>query len=86
LRLAPAAHALTFAIPCEVTRVSNWRPNIREASLHSDVSIAWLERVMRVESDAQTMLAGGPIRIRPDDSSYSCLRSQLIDYVDGQIR
>jgi soluble lytic murein transglycosylase-like protein len=64
LKLAFAAAALAFATPCTATSVADWRPFVAEASLRFGVPIAWIERVMRVESGGQTTLAGLPIRSR----------------------
>jgi soluble lytic murein transglycosylase-like protein len=64
LKLAFAAAALAFATPCAATRAAAWRPFVAEASLRFGVPIAWIERVMRVESGGQTTLAGSPMRSR----------------------
>ena len=64
LKLAFAALALTLSGACTAESVADWRPYISEASLRFGVPIRWIERVMRVESGGQTMLAGRPIRSR----------------------
>lgn len=64
LKLAVAAAALAFAKPCTAASVADWRPFATEASIRFGVPIAWIERVMRVESGGQTTLAGRPIRSR----------------------
>jgi soluble lytic murein transglycosylase-like protein len=62
LKLAFAALALGISAPDRAESVTDWRPYISEASLRFGVPIAWIERVMRVESGGNTTLAGRPIR------------------------
>lgn len=64
LKLAFTALALSTSAASRAESVANWRPYITEASVRFGVPVAWIERVMRVESGGQTMLAGTPIRSR----------------------
>jgi soluble lytic murein transglycosylase-like protein len=64
LKLAFAGLGLAFASPCAATTAPDWQPYVAEASLRFRVPIAWIERVIRVESGGQTMLGGHPIRSR----------------------
>lgn len=64
LKLAVAVAALAFAAPCHADAVADWRPFTAEASLRFGVPVEWIERVMRAESDGETMLNGRPIRSR----------------------
>lgn len=64
LKVVAAALALTFARPSAAESLAAWRPYIAEASLRFGVPIDWIERVMRAESNGQTMLNGRPIRSR----------------------
>lgn len=64
LRLLAAALALAVAPPSQAESVADWRPYITEASLRFGVPTAWIERVMRAESNGQTRLNGHPIRSR----------------------
>lgn len=64
LRLAAGALVLLVAAPIRAETVADWRPYISEASLRFGVPAAWIERVMRAESDGQTRLNGRPIRSR----------------------
>lgn len=60
--LAPAL--LLVSPPAHADNVSRWRVHIEEASLRFGIPVGWIERVMRAESDGQTMMAGRPIRCR----------------------
>jgi len=62
LRFWLAAASLLFASPAHVQSVDNWRPYIVEASNRFGVPVAWIERVMHVESRGRTHLGGRPIR------------------------
>lgn len=64
LRLTATALALAVAVPTHAESVTDWQPYITEASLRFGVPSVWIERVMRAESDGQTMLNGRPIRSR----------------------
>lgn len=64
LKLAMAALALAAAAPAHAESVTEWRPYITEASLRFGVPSAWIERVMRAESNGRTRLNGSPIRSR----------------------
>jgi len=64
LKLLTAAVALAVATPVQAESVADWRPYITEASLRFGVPTAWIERVMRAESNGQTRLNGRPIRSR----------------------
>lgn len=56
--------ALVVATPAHAESVADWRPYITEASLRFGVPTAWIERVMRAESNGQTKLKDRPIRSR----------------------
>ena len=60
--LAPAL--LLVSAPAHAENVGRWRAHIEEASLRFGIPVSWIERVMRAESNGQTMLAGRPIRSR----------------------
>lgn len=64
LKLAAALLAMTFAGPAAAESAADWQPHVIEASLRFGVPIEWIERVMRAESNGQTMLNGRPIRSR----------------------
>ena len=64
LKLLTAALALAVATPVQAESVADWRPYVTEASLRFGVPTAWIERVMRAESNGQTRLKGAPIRSR----------------------
>jgi soluble lytic murein transglycosylase-like protein len=64
LKLAVTALTLTIATPGRPETVADWQPYITEASLRFGVPTAWIERVMRAESNGQTRLNGQPIRSR----------------------
>ena len=69
LRTLAVAIALLAATPAaadppRTDSVSCWRAEIVQASLRFGVPVAWIERVMRAESDGQTMLDGRPITSR----------------------
>ncbi len=64
LKLAMAALALAAAAPAHAESVADWRLYITEASLRFGVPSAWIERVMRAESNGRTQLNGRPIRSR----------------------
>jgi soluble lytic murein transglycosylase-like protein len=59
---ATAAIALVVAAPACAASLTPWRPYIAEASVRFGVPQAWIEQVMRAESNGQTMLGGRPIR------------------------
>lgn len=62
LRLAAAALALAAATPGHAQTVAQWRPYIAEASHRFGIPAAWIERVMRAESNGRTLRSGHPIR------------------------
>jgi soluble lytic murein transglycosylase-like protein len=64
LRVIACAASLVVAMPARAESVADWRPFITEASLRFGVPTAWIERVMRAESNGQTRLKGRPIRSR----------------------
>lgn len=64
LKLLAAAVALAAATPVHAESVADWRPYITEASLRFGVPTAWIERVMRAESNGRTSIGGRPIRSR----------------------
>jgi soluble lytic murein transglycosylase-like protein len=64
LKVAAAALTLAFAVPVRAESVADWRPYITEASLRFGVPTAWIERVMRAESNGRTKRNGRPIRSR----------------------
>jgi soluble lytic murein transglycosylase-like protein len=64
LKLVTTALALAVATPVRAESVADWRPYITEASLRFGVPTAWIEQVMRAESNGQTRLNGRPIRSR----------------------
>jgi soluble lytic murein transglycosylase-like protein len=64
LKLAFAALTLSISTASRAESVADWRPYITEASLRFGVPAPWIERVMRIESGGQTILAGRPIRSR----------------------
>ena len=64
LKVLTAALALAVATPVQAESVADWRPYVTEASLRFGVPTAWIERVMRAESNGQTRLKGRPIRSR----------------------
>ncbi|MGN6620570.1 MAG: lytic transglycosylase domain-containing protein [Sphingomonas sp.] len=57
-----AALALAVATPGHARSVADWRTFTAEASRRFGVPVAWIERVMRVESGGHTTLGGHPIR------------------------
>lgn len=61
VRAILAAMLLCTAVPASADSVATWRPFIAEASLRYDVPIAWIERVMRIESRGNARLRGRPI-------------------------
>jgi hypothetical protein len=52
---------LCAAVPASADSVATWRPLIAEASQRYNVPIAWIERVMQIESRGRTRLGGRPI-------------------------
>ena len=64
LRLAFATMALAIAAPSAAQSMARWGNHISEASVRCGVPVAWIERVMRAESNGETMLGGRPIRSR----------------------
>jgi soluble lytic murein transglycosylase-like protein len=64
LRILAAAMALAASTSVRAESVADWQPYITEASLRFGVPTAWIERVMRAESNGQTRLNGHPIRSR----------------------
>jgi soluble lytic murein transglycosylase-like protein len=62
LRFALAAVSFALAAPANAEAVADWRPYVAEASARFGVPTAWIERVMRAESNGQTTLNGRPIR------------------------
>lgn len=55
-----AATLLCAAVPASADNVATWRPFVAEASLRYDVPIAWIERVMWIESRGNARLCGRP--------------------------
>lgn len=64
LRLACAALVFAIAGPATAGPTDRWRSHISEASIRCGVPSAWIERVMRAESNGKVMLGGRPIRSR----------------------
>lgn len=64
LRLLVAVLAIAVAMPARAESVADWRPYVAEASRRFGVPAVWIERVMRAESNGQTLLNGRPIRSR----------------------
>jgi len=62
LRLGAAALALAISTPGHAQTVAHWRPYIAEASRRFGIPAAWIERVMRAESNGRTRSNGRPIR------------------------
>lgn len=62
LRTSLIAACLAFAAPAHAESLVDWRPFIDEASARFGVPSAWIERVMRAESNGQTTLRGRAIR------------------------
>jgi soluble lytic murein transglycosylase-like protein len=60
VRAILAAMLLCTAVPASADSVATWRPFIAEASLRYNVPIAWIERVMRIESRGNARLRGRP--------------------------
>jgi soluble lytic murein transglycosylase-like protein len=55
---------LVIGSPAHAQSVSDWHPQILQASLRFGVPAEWIERVMQAESNGRTMLDGRPIRSR----------------------
>lgn len=64
LRLTCAALAIAIAAPSSAQLSARWRTHISEASVRCGVPANWIGRVMRAESNGETMLGGRPIRSR----------------------
>jgi soluble lytic murein transglycosylase-like protein len=64
LRQKIALLALAIAAPAHAQSVAGWRVYTAQASQRFGVPVAWIERVMRVESGGRTTLGGRPIRSR----------------------
>ena len=62
LRLTCATLALIIAAPSAAQPTAHWGNHISVASVRCGVPVAWIERVMRAESNGETMLGGRPIR------------------------
>lgn len=62
LKAAAALLALAIASPGRAESVGDWTSAITEASYRFGIPAAWIERVMRAESNGQTRLNGRPIR------------------------
>ncbi len=62
LRASLVAACLVLAAPAHAKSVVDWRAFIDEASARFGVPPAWIERVMRAESNGQTTLRGRAIR------------------------
>ncbi|MBB3941284.1 soluble lytic murein transglycosylase-like protein [Novosphingobium fluoreni] len=62
LRIAVAATVVALAAPANAESVADWHPYVAEASARFGVPTAWIEHVMRAESNGQTTLNGRPIR------------------------
>lgn len=62
LRLTCATLALTMAAPSAAQPTTRWGNHISQASVRCGVPANWIERVMRAESNGETMLGGRPIR------------------------
>lgn len=52
---------LSAAVPASADSVATWRPLVAEASLRYNVPVAWIERVMQIESRGRSRLGGRPI-------------------------
>ncbi|BBD01459.1 lytic transglycosylase domain-containing protein [Sphingobium sp. YG1] len=63
LRLLAAA-LLLVSTPAYADDVGRWRAHIEEASARFGIPVGWIERVIRAESNGQTMMDGRPIRSR----------------------
>ncbi|GAA0308330.1 hypothetical protein GCM10009087_17920 [Sphingomonas oligophenolica] len=61
LRSLVVAALLALASPARAESVADWRPVVVEASLRFGVPVAWIERVMLVESGGRTTFGGVPI-------------------------
>lgn len=61
LRAFVLAAALSSAGPAEAGAVDRWSGHIAEASARIGIPADWIRRVMRAESDGQTILDGRPI-------------------------
>lgn len=55
-----AATFLCATVPASADSVATWRPFAAEASHRYNVPIAWIERVMRIESRGNARLRGRP--------------------------
>lgn len=62
LRIAVAVASFALAAPANAKYAADWHPYVAEASARFGVPTAWIERVMRAESNGQTTLNGRPIR------------------------
>ena len=62
-RLATVA-LMMVAAPAHADELGRWTIYIDEASIRFGIPTSWIERVMRAESNGQTMLNGRPIRSR----------------------
>jgi soluble lytic murein transglycosylase-like protein len=61
LKFFVIAAALLVSAPAGADPLDQWNRNIAEASLRFGIPQQWIRRVIRAESDGQTMLAGRPI-------------------------
>jgi soluble lytic murein transglycosylase-like protein len=61
LRSFIAAVALNATSPAQADSVDQWHGFISEASLRFGIPEGWIIRVMRAESDGNTILNGRPI-------------------------
>lgn len=83
-RLATVALMLVAA-PVHADEVGRWTIYIDEASTRFGIPTSWIERVMRAESNGQTMLNGRPIRSRAGamglmqlmPATWSAMRTRL---------
>jgi soluble lytic murein transglycosylase-like protein len=64
LKIVAATLMLTAGTPSVAETVADWHLYATEASRRFGVPVAWIERVMRVESDGRTTIEGHPIRSR----------------------
>lgn len=62
LRLINALVALAASTPSNADNVTRWQPYIANASHRFGVPTDWIERVMRAESNGETVTNGRPIR------------------------
>lgn len=61
MRLLAVASVFVAPLPAAAQGVAAWQPYVIEASARYGVPIAWIERVMRIESNGQAHNGGRPI-------------------------